>query len=269
MTKRRRSGDFRTARALLPDEVFLLENGPRPGPTDLVSEDVWNGIMHLPDDVALTTSNHHGAELAALRTLWGGWIEAIGDEQDELFSGMLDATDCFQASAFDSLHGFYRSALSNLRSAIELVAIGVLGNLSPNDRDYLRWKKQNLGSLPFASCIRKLRGVTNPAMQALMLKPNGWLEVLYQELCAYTHSRPDSSDGEMWRSNGPIYVTAAFNLVFQLQASTYAASYVLMKVGRPSLTLPKDSEFLFKSPKLLWRDDIASSYRTLCSDSGR
>ena len=126
----------------------------------------------------MTTSNHHGAQLAALYSLWGGWIEAIGDKRDQLFGGVLDAADCFQSSAFDSLHGFYRSALSNLHSATELVAIGAPGNRSPNDRDYLRWKKQNLGSLPFASCIRKLRGVTNPAMQALMLKPNGWLEAL-------------------------------------------------------------------------------------------
>ena len=143
--------DFRATRALLPDEVFLVVNGPRAGPTDLVPENVWNGIMNLPDDVAMTTSNHHGAQLTALYSLWGGWIDAIGDKQDELYGGMLDAGDCFQSSAFESLHGFYRSAVSNLRSAIELVAIGVLGNLSPNDRDYLRWNKQNRGSLPFAS----------------------------------------------------------------------------------------------------------------------
>jgi hypothetical protein len=90
-----------------------LANGPRPGPTDLVEEGVWNGIMRLPDDVAITTSNHHGSQLAGLYLLWGNFIEAIGDEQDELFFGMLDAADCFQASAFESLHGYYRSAYSH------------------------------------------------------------------------------------------------------------------------------------------------------------
>jgi hypothetical protein len=89
--------------------------------------------MHLPDDVAITTSNHHGSQLSDLYTLWGGWVEAIGDREDELFAAMLDAADCFQSSTFDSLHGYCRSALSNLRSALELVAIGTLGNLSPND----------------------------------------------------------------------------------------------------------------------------------------
>jgi hypothetical protein len=194
----------------MPDEVFALANGPRLGPTDLVAESVWNGIMHLPDDVAITTSNHHGSQLATLYLLWGDFIKV---EQDELFSGMLDAVDCFQASTFDSLHGYYRSALSNLRSALELVTIGSLGNLSRNDRDYLRWTKQNLGSLPFSSAMKKLRTATDAPMKALIFKPKGWLEALYEELCAYTHSRPDSCDGEMWRSNGPIYVGAAFNLV--------------------------------------------------------
>lgn len=263
--KRIPTTDFRKTRTLLPDEAFALVAGERPSPTDFVTEDVWNGIMHLPDDVAITTSNHHGSQLAALYTLWGGWVEAIGDEHDELFTGMLDAADCFQASTFDSLHGYYRSALSNLRSAIELVAIGSLGNLLPNDKDYLRWTKQNLGSLPFASSIRKLRGATAKPISTVILKPNGSIEALYNELCAYTHSRPDASDGKLWESNGPIYVTAAVNLVFELQVSTYAVCYLLVKLGRPSLVLPTASSFLFTTPELLWRDDIVANYHTLCS----
>jgi hypothetical protein len=253
--------DFRTIRALLPDEVFLLANGPRPGPTDLVVEDVWSGIVHLPDDVALTTSNHHGSQLAALYSLWAGWSEAIGDDHDELFTSMLDASDCFQASTFDSLHGYYRSAVANLRTAVELVAIGTLGNRSPTDTDYIRWKKHNVGSLPFATALRKLRGATKKGP----FEPNGWLSALYDRLCAYAHSRSDASDGEMWRSNGPIYVNEAFNLVYILQASTYAACYVLTLVGRPKFVLPKGSEFLFKIPGLLSGDEIAAAYQSLCS----
>ena len=250
-------------RTLLPDEAFALVNGPRPGPTDLVAGDVWNGIMHLPDDVAITTSNHHGSQLAFLYSLWGDWLEAMGDEHDELFTGMLDAADCFQSSTFDSLHGYYRSALANLRSAVELVAIGALGNLSSNDEVYLRWKK-NEGDLAFPSCRKRLNGAVKEPVRTLLFKQNGWMEGLYYKLCGYAHSRPDSSVGEMWRSNGPIYVGAAFSLVFELQASTYAACYVLTKVGRPGFALPEASEFLFKTPGLLWSDDIASSYRDLC-----
>jgi hypothetical protein len=243
----------------------MAKHTKRPGPTDPVSEKVWSGIMHLPDDVALTTSNRHGSQLATLYCLHGDWIEAIGDHQDELFGGMLDAADCLQASTFDSLHGYYRSALSNLRSAVELTAIGTFGNLAPGDQDYVRWKRRDIGSLPFPTCIRKLRGATKGPIRTSVLKPGGWAEALYEELCPYTHARPDASDGEIWRSNGPIYVAPAFSAVFQLQISTYAAGYILTKIARRDFALPKDSEFLFKTRGLLWRDDIASSYHKLCS----
>jgi hypothetical protein len=264
------SKDFRASRSLLPDEVFLLPPRirKRPEPTNLVSEEVWDDIMHLADDVALTTSNHHGSQLATLCSLHRDWVTAIGDDPDqpdELFGGMLDAADCLQASTFDSLHGYYRSAISNLRSAVELIAIGTLGNLAPRDPAYIRWKKRNIGSLPFKTCIRKLRGATQSTGRARVLKSSGWAEALYEELCPYTHARPDASDGELWRSNGPIYVASAFSAVFKFQVSTYAAGYVLTKVGRQRFALPKDSEFLFKMTGLLWRDEIASSYHTLCS----
>ncbi len=178
---------------------------------------------------------------------------------------MLDASDCFQASTFDSLHGYYRSALANLRSAVELVAIGTLGNHSPTDTDYIRWKKQNVGSLPFATAVRKLRRATKGPLSVKPFEPNGWLDVLYDKLCAYAHSRADASDGEMWRSNGPIYVNEAFNLVFTLQASTYAACYVLTKLGRPGFVLPKQSGFLFNTLGLVCSDEIAAAYQSLCS----
>ena len=263
MAKATPSKDFRAKRSLLPDEVFALSSGPRPGPTDLIAEDIWNGITHLPDDVALTTSSHHGSQLATLYSLWGDWLEAIGDKHDEVFTGMLDAADCLQASTFDLLHGYYRSALSNLRGAFELVAVGTLGNLSPNDRDYIRWKKNSIGSLPFAGCIRKLRGLTDASVRTEVLTPNGWIESHHDALCAYAHSRSDASDGEMWRSNGPVYVTQAFELVFGLQLSTYAGCYVLATVGRPQLTLPQRSEFLFRSPEIAGLEEIASSYDAL------
>ena len=81
----------------------------------------------------------------------------------------------------------------------------------------------------------------------------------------YTHARPDASDGAIWESNGPIYVAAAFSGVFELQISTYPTGYVFTKLARPDFTLPKHSEFLFMTPGLLWRDEIAACYATLCS----
>lgn len=74
--------------------------------------------MHLEDHVALMTSEHHGTKLALLYTLSADWIQVFDyDDRDDLTDAMLDAADWFgfQASVFDSLHGFYRSSISNLR----------------------------------------------------------------------------------------------------------------------------------------------------------
>ena len=145
------------------------------------------------------------------------------------------------------------------------MAIGSLGNLFPTDIDYIIWSKKNLGSLPFSRCVKKPRGLTKGTVAGAIFQPDGWLDALYEELCAYTHSRPDASDGEMWRSNGPIYVTEAFGKVFTLQVTAFAACFILTKVGRPKLHVPVSSQFLFTTPDLLRLDDIASSYRALCA----
>jgi hypothetical protein len=246
MPKRKRTRDFRSSRDLLPNKVFAIRPKKREQPTDRIRKRDWFGIMHLPDDVALRTSNRHGRQLGALYTLWGNWIEAHGDEYDEpLFGAMLDATDCFQSSTFDALHGYYRSALSNLRAALDLVGIGALGNLSPSDPAYARWK-QSAARLIFPR--EQLRRLTSEPVSSLLFKQGGWMNVLYDELSAYAHSRPDASDGAMWESNGPVYAGGAFTKVYGAQIATYAACYHMVKVGRPAFNLPRDSEFIFSPP---------------------
>jgi hypothetical protein len=264
MAKRGASEDFRSFRAFLPDGAFVFPYRQRHAPVDLVSEDTWNGIVHLPDDVALTTSNHHGRQLGALYTLWGDWIEAIGDDTEEaLFAAMLDAADCFQSSTFDALHGYYRSALSNLRSAIDLVAIGTLGNLVPTDPVYLRWQRSS-ARLVFPR--EHLRRITKEPASTLLFRQDGWLKSLYDKLSGYSHSRPDSSDGAMWRSNGPIYVGSVFDEVFRLQAVTYAACYLIVKTGRSKLVSPASSKFIFKTP--IGDEEIVRAREALFADPG-
>jgi hypothetical protein len=206
--------DFRTRRVRLAPSVFLLPEGQKrwPRPSDLVSRKVWNGIMHLPDHVALITSEHHGTELGLLYTLWADWIQVFeNDDRDELTDAMLDAGDCFQASVFDSLHGFYRSAISNLRSVIDVVAVGTLGKLSPKDDAYQKWTEGKSGSsLNFLNLRSRLSKVSVKPVGRTLFKQDGWISALYEELCSFVHARPDSTDGAIWRSNGPIYVPAGF-----------------------------------------------------------
>lgn len=88
---------------------------------------------------------------------------------------------------------------------------------------------------------------------------------LYEDLSGYSHARPDSSDGAMWRSNGPVYVGSVFNAVFELQTFTYAACYLMVKTGRPSFALPPTSSFIFELP--IGREDIVAARKVLFADS--
>jgi hypothetical protein len=252
MTKpvaKRRRIDFRTRRVRLAPSVFLLPEGQKrwPRPSDLVSRKVWNGIMHLPDHVALITSEHHGTELGLLYTLWADWIQVFEyDDRDELTDAMLDAGDCFQASVFDSLHGFYRSAISNLRSVIDVVAVGTLGKLSPKDDAYQKWTEGKSGSsLNFLNLRSRLSKVCVKPEERTLFKQDGWISALYEELCSFVHARPDSTDGAIWRSNGPIYVRAGFHIAVRLLTATYATAYLFCKIARPDLQMPETSKFIF------------------------
>jgi hypothetical protein len=139
--------DFRAVRHKLEPHEFAISEGEDVQPTDLIDEETWAGITHLPDDVAIRTSDHNGDRLALLHSLWGDWITATGDPEnaDELFSCMLDAGDAFQCANFLFLHGYYRATMAELRVALELVMIGAYGNLKPNDSDYLVWKNSGDG----------------------------------------------------------------------------------------------------------------------------
>ena len=110
--------DFRAVRGKLEPHEFAISEGRDVPPSDLVDPKVWDGIMHLPEDVSIRISDHNGVRLRLLYQLWGDWIEAIGDpgERDEMFDCLLEAADCFQGATFNFLHGFYRTALAELRT---------------------------------------------------------------------------------------------------------------------------------------------------------
>jgi hypothetical protein len=113
--------DFRARRNYLPDEAFALVTGTYEGATDLIPEDQWSGLMNLPTDVLLRTSDQCGTPLAQLHKLWGRWIETMPIEVEKapfMFNASLDAADDFNAAIFATAHGYYRQGMANLRSAL-------------------------------------------------------------------------------------------------------------------------------------------------------
>jgi len=239
--------DFRALRTKLEPHEFAISEGQDAPPSDLVDRETWDGIVHLPADVSIRVSDHNGTRLKLLYSLWGDSVTAVGDpeEPDEIFASMLDVADCYQCSTFNFLHGFYRAALAELRTALEVMTIGTYGALNPSNADYLAWKAGS-GDLTFGRARRRLHASLRRDQAKWLFEEVGLLAGVYQKLCSYTHSRPDASDGALWQSNGPVYNAAAIDLTFQTALSVYAINYLLLRLARPGFTMPEDSDILFE-----------------------
>jgi len=240
--------DFRAVRSKLEPHQFAISEGQDVPPSDMVDAEVWRGIMHLPEDVSIRVSDHNGVRLRLLYQLWVDWVEAIGDpdQPDEMFDCLVEAADCFQGGTFNLLHGFYRTGLAELRTALELVIIGAYGNLYPADRDYRKWKAAKSETFGFTRCRKRLLGNLKKEQTKWMFEDGALLSSAYQKLCNYTHARPDAGYGVLWQSNGPVYNDEAIRLTFFSSLAVYALCYLLVRLARPRFMMPEGSEILFE-----------------------
>ncbi len=220
--------------------------------------------MDLPDDVAIRTSDHRGQVLGEVYWLWGRWIEATGEAEDALFVPMLDANDDLQASLFDSLHGYYRTAFSALRNVIELMTIGTCGVLTRTPL-YEEWRK---GSTEFkfgtacdllssdASLAAFNEGLKSKGHQSLWDarragSPGGYSRRLYRNMCDYAHSHPGFTDGDLRCSNGPIYVSSVFWDWYYAYLRTTSLCAVLMFLARPKGDRAAFADLCIDDPNVL------------------
>jgi len=150
---------------------------------------------------------------------------------------------------FNLMHGFYRAALSELRTALELVTIGTYGNLFPQDADYSDWKN-GVGDFTLPRCRRRLASNLRNDQGRWMFEDGELVASVYQMLSNYAHSRPDASHSALWKSNGPIYSRDAVEATFDAALVVYALSYLMVRVARPSFDLPKHGKMIFTLPSI-------------------
>jgi len=115
---------------------------------------------------------------------------------------MFGAGDAFQCSNFLFLHGYYRAALAELRVAWELVMIGAYGNLKPDDPDYVVWKISG-SELGFTRFRKHMYAGLRSEQCKWVVADEEFLDKTFRQLCNFTHSRSNSTDGALWESNGP------------------------------------------------------------------
>ncbi len=264
MSRRLSLADFRAVRWQLEPHDFALGDGPDAAPTNPIDEETWAGITHLPDDVAIRTSDHNGHHLALLHNLWGDWITAtsVPGNADELFSCMLDAGDALQCTTFLYLHGYYRAAMAEMRVALELVMIGTYGNLRPQDTEYQRWKSGG-GELGFTRVRKRTHAMLRRDQCKWLLADGEFPDKLFRNLSNFTHPRSNSCDAALWNSNGPMYAHDAAMLTFFTFLSGYAISYLLVRIARPAFVLPPESRILFEEDWMPDRKGLSTAFEQL------
>jgi hypothetical protein len=255
--------DSRSCRLLLDPEIFL--NGSNPPPTDLIDLELWDHLVHLADHVSITTSNHHGALLTRLYELDRSWVDIIGDQHDWISEAMIDVMDEFHASIFLLLHGFYRQSIAGLRSVLESTLVGTSLHLSRDEAAFRLWRLG--GEFGFGQAADKMFG--HPEIRKLAVKlrtmtqddlfsprgPNaadGWSRRLYGRLCEFSHSRPGSTNVDLWRSNGPIYVRKNVSRTATLYTETYTLAVLLVRLARSGRSLPSGTQRGFERSRAPW-----------------
>ncbi len=259
--------DFRRRRAYLADEVFAIAPGESRPPTDPIDEESWDGLIDLPTDVLLRTTDYLGTMLADAHNQWGRWIEAMPYEPEEpggfMFDAALDAADEFHAAPFMAAHGYYRQATAGLRNALEGMATSAALAIHGDTENFRRWRDgsyepafgnmvERLGLAPQLAEVDAQFG--EPRLFGR--NPDGLLQRAYTELCRYAHSRPGHTNGDIWQSNGPVFVGGGFTRFWEDLCDTIALCYVLYKIGWSELVLPADAHPLFEFANERWGDGL-------------
>lgn len=277
MVCRLEDGDFRAHRKVLEPDDFALSDGKSDQPpTDLISADAWDGIMTLPDDVAIRTTNHEGSRVSLLHELWEGWISVL-PEGGVLSEAALDVSDDLAASTFNIVHGYYKQAIATLRSALETMMLASSCELSGSMDVWLDWKlgselkfndaNRNLAVLPkiakYDADVRSRAGVgmfINPTNQ----NEKNWVRNLYKRLCGFSHASGDKANFDLWKSNGPVYSASGMKLSYCFYLETYTAMLLLARLTRDNFPLPPAAKVLFHDESL--PQFIVDPFTVVCSD---
>lgn len=279
-----RGDDFRSARLTVPARHFALVKPFRVSldPIDLVT---WTELQAVPDDVCLQTTAYHGSALKLQQELHSAWIKGIGFseddslEEDALNRVAFEVEAEWQASSFATSHGFYRQAIETLRVALERTIIALRYQDDPSDPVFKDWL-QGQELLPFQPVCDQLlkKNHTVQALNEHLMKsgckrfvwckrrnvtPEGWVGRLYENLCHYSHCRPNHASGDLWKGPGPVYDPEAFKLTDRFYRETAAICWFIAKIARPSLALPEAVAAVVPGAEPAWKKVARHTYSFL------
>jgi hypothetical protein len=263
MVRKLEPGDFRAHRKILESDDFALSDGePDPPPSDLISQEAWDGIMVGPDDVAIRTTSHQGDRVAFLHELWGGWVEYL-PAKGILADAVLDVSDDFSASLFNLVHGYYKQAIAALRNALETMVVACVCELKKDATGWSNWfggeevkfadVHKKLAAFPkiaaYENEVRKVAGIGMFINTKEPKNPN-WIRNLYSRLSSFSHAQGDTTNSALWESNGPVYSASGMRSSYHFYLETYVVALLLARLARDNFEMPKEARIIFDDGSL-------------------
>jgi len=230
------AGDFRLERQYLASHIFAL-GGDIPDPDNVVDEEAWRDLVDLPTDVLLRTTSYVGGVVDHLRDLVSCWHED-GFSQvaspDLLPMAFLDVQEELNAGIFNSIHGYYRTGISCLRVAAEDMVAAAAGLHSESEPLGSKWGT-NLK-------VARDKGLSADLTRGERIKLLGgargsWAFDLHETLSRHTHGAGGATNGELWKSNGPVLSRETLQLFVSLFEETLMLLYVLRSMFFPGASV--------------------------------
>jgi hypothetical protein len=268
--------DFRAVRRVLEPDDFAVTDGEADGPpSDLIDEEAWDHIMTLPDHVAIRTSGFQGSRISLLNDLATEWIELL-PASGIVASAMLDVCDALHSSTFSQLHGFYKEAISTLRSALETSVLATHCVLAADEGKWERWLEgeelrfgnicDQMGALPRIQTRERRMQIEYGSGIFVgddQTNRSAWARTLYRKLCRYSHARGDATNATMWNSNGPIYSGDGFKASYHAFLEVHALCLILVKLAHPALALSDTAALVLRTDSI--EKYMDEPYRSICA----
>lgn len=199
--------DFRRVRQYLTDDEFAYAEGPQYTPEVRIAPETWWGIVGLPTDVSIRTTDFKPNSLAKAYEKATSWIDAYPySDGSPLHLQTLAVSEGLEAALFSAVSGWYRQAGTCLRVALDDLLLGFYYHGQPGRKQEFEDIIIRGAVTPRFACLRE--ALFEVTANSIFAYPEGGYGKLYDDLSVYVHRIPDHS---MWRSNGPIFKNESFD----------------------------------------------------------
>jgi len=186
-------------------------------------------------------------------------IKELPDINSPIGIATYNAYDELSSTIFVVMHGYYRTAYSALRGALEYAVSGICEQLIVRPRTTKRMSFNDCCSkaqkLPICRAIDdNLLTQHNKSLFAQKGSDTraGWFRCCYNQLSEYAHGRDASSHSNIWESNGPIYSEKAFEAVYNAFAEVAVLIGLAIAVATGATGISNELAGLLKNDKLTW-----------------